>query len=94
MNTETNRNLAGPINPGVNPRPRKSHFARSQRMTIVTGILVLEAIIVVLQLWLFTATLNAYLGGDSSTLVPAAIASIICLLLNFGLLRYLIGMDR
>ena len=63
-------------------------------MTIVTGILTLEAIIIVLQLWLFTSTLNAYLGGDASTLIPAAIASCVCLGLNIGLLRYLVGMER
>ena len=42
---------------------KRSRFARSQRMTIVTGILSFVIIIVVLQLWLFTSTMNAYLGG-------------------------------
>lgn len=66
-----------------------SRASRSQRRTIVTGILCLVLSIVVLQLWLLMATMNAYLGGDESVLFPAALVSIACLGLNAGLLRYL-----
>jgi hypothetical protein len=69
-------------------------FSRSQRMTIITGILSLVMIIVILQLWLLTATMNAYLGGDESVLWPAALASLICLGLNGGLLWYLNRLER
>ena len=72
----------------------KSHFSRSQRMTIISAILSIVVIIVVLQLWLFTATMNAYLGGDTSTLVPAALVSLVCFGLNLGLLWYLYAADR
>ena len=51
-------------------------------------------LIVVLQLWLLTATMNAYLGGDSGIVAPAALASLACLGLNTGLLWYLFGLDR
>jgi hypothetical protein len=71
-----------------------SRFARRQRMTIVMGILSLVIIIVILQLWLFTASVNAYLGGDESILWPAAVASLICLGLNTGLLWYLFGLEK
>jgi hypothetical protein len=73
---------------------RRSRFARSQRATIVAGILSFSLLIVVLQLWLLTATMNAYLGGDASILVPAALASLVCLALNGGLLWYLYALDR
>ena len=73
---------------------RRSRFSRAQRMTIVHGILSIVVIIVILQLWLFTATVNAYLGGDSAILLPAALASLVCLLLNVGLLWYLYRLDR
>lgn len=73
---------------------RKSRFARSQRMTIATGILFIVIVIIVLQLWLFTATMNAFLGGDRAILWPAAIASLICLGLNIGLLWYLYGLEK
>ena len=72
---------------------RKSRFARSQRMTIASGILFIVVTIIILQLWLFTATMNAYLGGDRGILWPAAIASLVFLGLNLGLLWYLYGLD-
>ena len=72
---------------------RKSRFARSQRMTIASGILFIVVIIIILQLWLFTATMNAFLGGDRAILWPTAIASLVCLGLNVGLLWYLYGLD-
>jgi hypothetical protein len=72
----------------------KRTFTRQQRMTIVHGILSVVLILVILQLWLLTATMNAYLGGDEGVIWPAAAASTVCLLLNLGLLRYLYQMER
>ena len=69
-------------------------FTREQRTTIFYGMLAFVLIIVVLQLWLLTATMNAFLGGDESVIWPAAIASLACFLLNAGLLRYLYRLDR
>ena len=64
-------------------------FTRAQRTPIVQGMLAFVLILVILQLWLLTATMNAYLGGDDSIVWPAAMASIVCFGLNAGLLRYL-----
>jgi len=64
-------------------------FTREQRMTVIHGILCLTLILVVLQLWLLMATMNAYLGGDDAVVWPAALASLACLGLNAGLLRYI-----
>jgi hypothetical protein len=72
----------------------KKSFSRQQRMTMVYGILCIEIIIVVLQLWLLTATMNAYLGRDESIIWPAALASLVCFGLNIGLIRYLYVMER
>ena len=69
-------------------------FTRAQRATIVNGMLAFVVMLVVLQLWLLTATMNAYLGGDDSVIWPAAGVSVICLLLNAGLLRYLYQIER
>jgi hypothetical protein len=69
-------------------------FTREQRTTIINGMLAFVLMLVVLQLWLLTATMNAYLGGDESVIWPAAGASVSCLLLNAGLLRYLYQLDR
>ena len=68
---------------------RRSKLIHSQRSTIVSGILALVLIILILQLWLFSATMDAYLRGEQTILISAAIASAVCLLLNVGLLWYL-----
>jgi hypothetical protein len=65
-----------------------------QRTTIVHGMLAFVLIVVILQLWLLTATMNAYLGGDESVIWPATVVSLLCLLLNLGLLRYLGYLER
>jgi Family of unknown function (DUF6755) len=67
----------------------RRYFTRQQRTTVVNGVLCFVLILVVLQLWLLTATMNAWLGGDESVVWPALAASAACLLLNLGLLRYL-----
>jgi hypothetical protein len=72
----------------------KKPFSREQKTTIVYGILCIVVVIVILQLWLLTATMNAYLGSDYSVILPAAIVSLICFILNAGLLRYLFAMDK
>jgi hypothetical protein len=82
---------AGRVSPTrLYPRP----LTRDQRTTVVYGILCFVLILVILQLWLLTATMNAYLGGDESVIWPAAAASVVCLLLNLGLLRYLYAIER
>jgi hypothetical protein len=69
-------------------------FTRDQRSTIVYGMLAFVLVIVVLQLWLLTATMNAYLGGDAAIIWPGLAASALCLALNLGLLRYLSRIER
>jgi hypothetical protein len=69
-------------------------FSRQQKTTIVFGILAIVLMIVVLQLWLLTATMNAYLAHQEGVIIPAAVASIVCLALNVGLLSYIYKMER
>jgi hypothetical protein len=69
-------------------------FTRDQRTTVIYGMLAFVLILVILQLWLLTATMNAYLGGDESVIWPAFFASLACLFLNVGLLRYLGRIER
>jgi hypothetical protein len=72
----------------------KRAFSRKQKTTIVFGILSIVLMMVVLQLWLLTATMNAFLAGQERVIIPAAIASIVCFMLNAGLLRYIYRMER
>jgi type IV secretory pathway TrbD component len=69
-------------------------FTRSQRTTILNGILCLVLILAVLQLWLLTATVNACIGGDGAIVWPAAVASLVCAAFNYPLFRYLRETER
>jgi hypothetical protein len=69
-------------------------LSRHERTIIVSGILWILLTLVLMQLWLLTATMNAWLGGDESVVWPAAFVSLGCFLLNAGLLWYLFRLDR
>ena len=60
----------------------------------MSGILCFVGLITILQLWLLVASMNAFLGGDESVLLPAALVSLGCLGLNFGLLYYTYELDN
>ena len=72
----------------------KPRLTRSQETTISSGINLIVTLMVILQLWLLTATMNAWLGGDSAIVWPAALASLSCFVVNLLLLRRLIHLQR
>ena len=47
-----------------------TQFARKQRVTISSGIAAFQMIIVLLQLWLFTTTMETFLAGYQETALP------------------------
>jgi hypothetical protein len=65
--------------------PERSHINRDP---IVYGVISVVLTLVVVQLWLFSATMNAFLGGDFSVVWPAAGASLGCLGVNVWLLAH------
>lgn len=65
----------------------KPRLTRAQRATIFSGINLIVTLLVVLQLWLLTATMNAWMGGDTSVVWPVLLASLGCLGVNVWLLR-------
>ena len=69
-------------------------FSRDQRTTIINGMLVFVLIVVILQLWLLTATMNAWLGGDESIVWPGFAVSAAGFALNLGLFGYLRRLER
>ena len=77
----------------MSPSARRP-FSRDQRTTIVNGMVVFVLIVVILQLWLLTATMNAWLGGDDSIVWPGAVVSAAGVALNVGLFAYLRRMER
>ena len=71
----------------------KPVLTRRQKGTIYAGMFCVVSLLVILQLWLLTATMNAFLGGDNSVVWPAAVASFGCLFVNLWLLRRLVYLE-
>ena len=71
----------------------KRPLSRHERTIIVSGILCIVLTLIVMQLWLLTATMNAWLAGDETIIWPAAAASSGCFLLVAGLLWHLFQLD-
>lgn len=72
----------------------KRFFTPAQQIIVIDGMLAFASLLLILQLWLLSATMESYLGGDYSVILPAAIVSVLCLALNGGLLYYLKRMTR
>ena len=66
---------------------------RQQGSTLFSAILVLIATLVVIQLWLVAAGLDALLAQQIGVLVPTAIASGVLFVLSGGLLWYVVSFD-
>ncbi len=67
---------------------------RRQGETLFTLILLLVGTVVVVQLWLVAASMEALLGRDFDVLVPAALGSLACFVVNGLLLLYVFDFDR
>lgn len=66
---------------------------RQQGTVLFTGILVLIGTLVIIQLWLLTAALEALLARSYDALVPASVASGVLFGFNALLLRYVVTFD-
>jgi uncharacterized protein DUF6755 len=66
---------------------------RQQGSTLFSAVLVLIATLVVVQLWMVAAALDALLARELGVLVPSAIASVALFFLSGGLLWYVASFD-
>jgi F0F1-type ATP synthase assembly protein I len=67
---------------------------RQEGTALFSAILILIATLVVIQLWLVAAALDALLGRQIAVLVPTAIASGMLFVLSGGLLWYVVSFDQ
>lgn len=74
--------------------PSRARGIRHRSIGAITGALALIAMLLVIQMWLLTATLEAYLAGHLDVALPGAIASGVLLLASVGLYVFLEGVDR
>jgi hypothetical protein len=63
-------------------------------LTAIDGALALVGVVLVVQMWLLTATLESYLGGHREGALPGAIVSAILFAATFCLYRFVVRVDR
>jgi len=63
-------------------------------LTAIDGALALIAILLIVQMWLLTATLESFLAGHHEGALPAAIVSGVLFLACIGLYLFVEGVDR
>jgi hypothetical protein len=63
----------------------QSDPAGKRGLTAIDGALALIALLLIVQMWLLTATLEAYLAGHQDVVLPAAIISGVFFLICAGL---------
>jgi hypothetical protein len=67
---------------------------RQQGLTLITALCLLIGVVLVIQLWLVAAALDALLGGETSVLFPSALVSLAMFAFNAGLLWYVLTFDE
>lgn len=63
-------------------------------LTAIDGALALIAILLIVQMWLLTATLESFLAGHHEGALPAALVSGVLFLACVGLYLFVEGVDR
>lgn len=70
---------------------RVAQLRRRQKSVVYTGLQVFQAVLLLLQLYLFVSTLETMLAGKFSTAVPSAAFSLAILAVNVWILA---GINR
>ncbi len=73
--------------------PEQTHPIRKQGLTAIDGALALVVVLLIVQMWLLTATLEAYLAGHHAAALPAAIISGLLFLVCVGLYLFVNRLD-
>jgi len=68
-------------------------LTRPRALTAIDGALALVAVLLVVQMWLLTATLETYLAGHHEAAVPGAIVSALLSAACVGLYLFVLRVD-
>jgi hypothetical protein len=63
-------------------------------LTVIDAALALVAVLLIVQMWLLTATLESFLAGEAGAALPAAIVSAVLFAACGGLYRFIVRVDR
>jgi len=66
---------------------------QNRGLTAIDGAMVLIVILLIVQIWLLSATLESYLAGHRDAAVPGAIISAVLFAACFGLYRFVDRID-
>ena len=72
---------------------KNSKPPQSRGLTAIDGAMALIVILLVVQIWLLSATLESYLAGHRDAAVPGAIISAVLFAACFGLYRFVDRID-
>jgi heme A synthase len=73
---------------------RLSNPARRKRRGAVDAALLLIVVLLMVQMWLLTATLEAYLAGHHDTALPGALTSLVLFIACVALYWMVVRLDR
>jgi predicted Co/Zn/Cd cation transporter (cation efflux family) len=68
--------------------------AQSRGLSAITGVMALIVILLVVQIWLLSATLDSFLAGRHSAAIPGAIVSGIIFAVCFGFYLFVERIDK
>jgi hypothetical protein len=75
----------------MRPNPR---LTRRRRRTAVDAALLFVIVLLMVQMWLLTATLESYLAGYHDVVLPGFLASLFLLALCIGVYFLVVRLDR
>ncbi|HZQ54555.1 MAG TPA: DUF6755 family protein [Bryobacteraceae bacterium] len=61
---------------------------RQRRRTVIDAAVAFLIVLLIVQMWLLTATLEAYLAGNTGAAIPGVVVSFVLFLACFGLYRF------
>jgi hypothetical protein len=67
---------------------------QSRGLGAITGAMSLIVVLLMIQIWLLSATLDSYLANRQGAVVPAAVISAVIFLFCFGLYVFVERIDR
>jgi uncharacterized protein DUF6755 len=70
-----------------------THPPQSRGLTAIDGAMVLIVVLLIVQIWLLSATLESFLAGHREAAVPGAIISGILFVACLGLYRFVDRID-
>ena len=73
---------------------RLSGLARRRRRVAIDAAMVIVIVVLIVQMWLLTATLEAYLAGHHDVVLPAFVASCVLFGVCALLYRLVLSVDR